>query len=65
MANIVVVEQVRSPGTVLYEMLLKDAGHGVTKAGLIHPQRAEDISERVRQADVVVLSTTSQVIPPE
>ena len=65
MANIVVVEQVSSPATILYETLLRDAGHGVTRAKLIHPPRAEDISERVRQADVVVLSTTSQVIPPE
>ena len=65
MARVVVVEQVFSPGMILYEMLLQDAGHQVTKARLIHSGRAEDISKRVREADVVVLSTTSHVIPPE
>ena len=65
MAHVVVVEQIRSPGTSLCEMLLRDSGHRVTRAGLIHPERAEDISCRVGQADVVVLSTTSNVIPPE
>jgi len=65
MVNVVVVEQVLSPGSVLCKILLQDAGHEVTRAGLIPPEKAEDISVRVRQADVVVLSTTSHVISPE
>ena len=65
MANVVIVEQVHSPLTWLCEKLLQDEGHRITKAGIIHPQRAEDIGERVRLADVVVLATTSHVTPPE